>query len=225
MIFQYRTGKIGLKPFTREDLLKSSYFEWFHDPEVIRYNSHGILPMTKEKVEKYFQSFNNDDKIVFAIYALRLPEQWNLSKEQMKEQKRFCFHIGNVSIQNIDWINRSAEFAILIGEPDYYRKGIATQCCMFMIYHAFLKLNLKRLWAGTRDDNIGMRTVFHNLGFKEEGEFRNAILEYYPFNIVQYSILDKEVAWKNIQYEIEKEMHDEQRGETNQPDSRNQDQK
>ena len=59
-----------------------------------------------------------------------------------------------------------------------------------MLYHAFYKLNLNRIWTGTVATNLGMRRVAEKIGMKEEGCFREgSFVQGEHHDIIMYSIL------------------------------------
>jgi len=102
-------------------------------------------------------------------------------------------HIGNISFQSINWVNRSAEFAVVIGDTNYWKKGICTTVGQWLFEHGFNKLNLHRIWSGTAAVNTGMIKVFKKLGMKEEGRFREGTYlagDYY--DVVCYGKLKNE---------------------------------
>jgi RimJ/RimL family protein N-acetyltransferase len=182
--FQYKFGNIGFKPLTEEDLKTSNYINWFSDPQVIKYNSHGVFGLNGSDIKEFFESIYRKERVVFAIY--------HLAKEKT------CFHIGNISLQSFDWINRSCEFAILIGEPDFYKKGIGSISTMTAMTHAFNRMGFNRIWAGASSYNIGMQKVFEFFGWKKEGVHREAKLhEGGMVDVYQYSILAKEFKETN----------------------------
>jgi len=87
----------------REDDLNDNYLQWLNDEEVCRFNSHAVFPNTEQKMKAYFAGVqNSQNQVVLAI----------IDQENTK-------HIGNVSLQNINWVSRNAEFAILLGEKNY----------------------------------------------------------------------------------------------------------
>ena len=45
----YETDRLILRPFIEKD----SRIDWMHDPEVTKYNSHGLFPYTEEKRKIY----------------------------------------------------------------------------------------------------------------------------------------------------------------------------
>ncbi len=164
IIFQYKIDDIGLKPFDRNDIINSNYRYWFDDPEVSKYNSHGRFPMLDREIDELFDSIGNRRAVVWAIYI-------------MDEKSKRTYHVGNVALQKIDVINRSAELAIIIGEKKCWGRGIATKACYIVLNHAFKKLLLHRVYAGTSEDNEMMKKVLIKIGMSYEGHSQDAILE------------------------------------------------
>lgn len=163
---------------------KTNYYTWWNDQEVTKYNSHGLFPATRQESMRIRTSAENGEIIVFAIVV---PDKNGVNKK---------LHIGNVSLQRIDLINRSAEFAVVIGEKDYWGNGYCTNASIHLFNHAFKKLNMHRLWSGTAQPNIGMQKVFDKLGMIQEGRFREATYLNGKYeDIVEYGILKDE--WIN----------------------------
>lgn len=177
----YQKDNILLHPLEKKDISKE-YQKWFYDQEVTKFNSHGLFPNTIEQIEEYIKSLKNSTSIiVWAIFDV------------FDSSYLDNIHIGNVSLQEIDWINRSAEFAIIIGEKNYWGKGIASKVLQLVLEHAFLKLGLNRVYAGTSELNIGMQKVFTKNNFKLEGIKRKAQFLLGDFHdIFTYSILKNE---------------------------------
>jgi RimJ/RimL family protein N-acetyltransferase len=181
MTYQYENDRYGLIPFVEWMVDESNYQSWFHDREVTKYNSHGLFPYTKEKMKSFFNNINNEHNVTFAIYEKQPKDIFHNDK-----------HIGNVSLQAISWVNRSAELAIVIGDKDSNGKGIGTQACAVMLYHAFIKLGLNRVWSGTSEENIGMQKIFEKLYFHPEGVFKKAMWCNKYVDIICYAILKNE---------------------------------
>jgi [ribosomal protein S5]-alanine N-acetyltransferase len=169
------TSKKGIEYLIEKE--KSKYPIWFGDEEINKYNSHGLFPQTEKELNNFFDRCENDKSLLsFLIIE--------------KESKT---HIGMCSLQRIDFINRSAEFAIIIGEKNKWGFGYGTEAIKKLIDHAFLKLGLNRIWSGTSVLNIGMIKSFEKLGMQKEGiykqgQFLNGKFE----DIVCYSILREE---------------------------------
>ena len=171
---------ITLRPFTEEDMDPrfTNYLNWFHDSDVTRYNTHGLFPYTKAAQDAFLKDIETGERLVFAIVAV---------KDHVTRL------IGNVSLQSFNWVNRSAEFAIVIGDKTYWQKGIGKLVCYVVLYHGFCRLNLHRIWTGTAETNLGMNRLALNLGMAQEGKFRDAaFLQGIYTNISVYGILQEE---------------------------------
>jgi RimJ/RimL family protein N-acetyltransferase len=155
----------------------TNYFSWMNDPIVTKYNSWGLFPYTKRTANEYMKYLETtNDAIAWAV---------------MVHTMDGLIHIGNITLQYINWINRSAEMAIVIGEKDYWNKGYATEALTVLYNHGFHKLNLHRIWSGTAQTNIGMIKTFEKLGMAHEGTFMDAMfLDGVYTDIVEYAILE-----------------------------------
>ncbi len=155
--------------------LNGAYFQWLNDEEVTKYNSHGRFPNTPKKQLDYFNSLQNTDKsLVLAII-----------------DKKTNFHIGNISLQNINWIDSNAEFAILMGDKNFWGKGYSTQAGELIIKHAFEKLNLHRIYCATSIENIGMQKLAKKLQMTQEGIRKEAIFKAGKYlDIVEFGLIN-----------------------------------
>lgn len=173
----FLTGSnIYLRSLLMEDL-ESGYLSWFNDQEVCKYNSHHIFPYTKEKAEKYINKINDSSSDL--VLAILLKEN-NL-------------HIGNVSLQNINYISRNAELAIIIGEKNNWGKGYSKEAATLIVNHGFSEMNLHRIYSGTSEHNKPFQKLAQFLGMKEEGRRREAQFKNGKYvDTIEYGILKSE---------------------------------
>jgi len=166
--------RIYLRPLEPDDAL-GDYPNWLNDPEVCRYNSHGDTVYTREMALEYIRSTTDNPACkVFAICLL--------------ENDR---HVGNISLQQISAKNKSAELAILIGDPSVYGKGIGYEAGKLLIHYAFTLLHLHRVYCGTHAENSGMQKLALKLGMKEEGRRLEAVFKNGKFaDIVEYGLIN-----------------------------------
>jgi len=158
-----------------ESDLDGAYPYWFDDQDICRYNSHGKLFKTKAYFKEYINELNREDRLVWAICHIT------------------DGHIGNVSLQNISWINRTAEFAILIGEKGHWCKGIGLLASNKILEHGFDKLNLERVGCGTAATNEGMKKLAMAMGMTLEGTRRQQLfLERVRVDLLEYGIVRAE---------------------------------
>jgi [ribosomal protein S5]-alanine N-acetyltransferase len=165
--------KIYLRPLEESDL-SLDYLSWLNDSEVCAGNSHAVFPYSEESMASYFKSVNESkDNIVFAI----------VSKDTDQ-------HIGNAALQSINWVNRSGEFAILVGNKDYWGKGIGYEVCKLLLKHGFQMLNLNRIYCGTFSTNYGMQKIAEKLGMEKEGIRKQAVFKDNQYlDVIEYGIL------------------------------------
>ena len=147
-----------LRPLEEADF-EGNYAKWLNDKEVCEGNSHHTYPYTKADGLKYIR------------HALETRSECILAVVD-KETKT---HIGNIALQSINPIYRTAEFAIIIGERDFWGKGYAKDASKLIVAHGFNALNLERIACGTFDGNVGMEKLAAYLGMKEEGRRRGAV--------------------------------------------------
>ncbi len=167
---------IHLRALHLEDA-QGNYPNWLNDPEVTKYNSHGDVFYTREMAEDYIRNVHASQTAhVFAIV--------NNASHQ---------HLGNISLQAIDMKARNAEFAILIGEPSVYGKGIGEEAGKLLIDYGFNHLHLHRIYCGTSSKNHGMQKLAAKLGMKQEGIRRDGLLKNGEYaDIIEYGMLDND---------------------------------
>jgi [ribosomal protein S5]-alanine N-acetyltransferase len=168
--------RIHLRALMEKDLT-DTYLQWLNDDEVCKANSHAIFPNTEFKMKSYFESLENaTQQVVLAIID---------TKSEI--------HIGNIALQNINWISRNAEFVILLGDKKYWGGGYGEEAAKLIVNYGFVRLNLHRIYCGTFDDNAGMRKLASKLKMKEEGLRREAVYKNGSYhNVIEFGVLKSE---------------------------------
>ena len=169
-------NRIYLRPLFESDV-EGNYVQWFNDEEVCKFNSHHIFAYSKEAAMDYIKkSGTSRDSIILAIVL-----------------KKNDKHIGNIALQKIDFISRSAELAIILGEKDYWGQGYSKEAGILFLKHAFFSINLHRVFCGTSSENLAMQKLACYLGMVEEGRRRQALFKNGKFvDIYEYGVLKKE---------------------------------
>lgn len=173
----YMVGKkIYLRGLERADL-SGNMFQWANDSEVTHFLFMGSRPNTREAMEaEYDALIKSQNDIVFAIV-----------------DKKTESHIGNVGLYSINWIARSAEYRIFIGEKKYWNQGAGQAAAALVLRYAFDKLNLNKVWLGVNAEHVLGVQSYAKSGFKKEGVLRQEIYRngrYY--DAVRMSLLRKE---------------------------------
>ncbi|MGC9605526.1 MAG: GNAT family protein [Minisyncoccia bacterium] len=154
--------------------VNEDYQSWFNDAEVCQYNSHHRFPNYRQDMEEYYKTvIKSKHHLILAI----------IDKSNDK-------HVGNISLQEIDPIDRSAEYAIVIGDKSVWGKGLGKEASRLILAHGFDALDLHRIYCGTSSENVGMQKLADNLGFKKEGVSREAMFKNGAFrDIIHYGML------------------------------------
>lgn len=114
-------------------------------------------------------------------------------------------YIGNIMLQEIDWINRSAHVPILLGDKDEWGKGYATEARMLMLNFAFNERGLERIFAEIIENNEASIKSLLKCGYKKEGILRNSVFKNGKFNnMIIMSVLKSEF---NEEYNKYLEIH------------------
>jgi RimJ/RimL family protein N-acetyltransferase len=168
--------KIELRILSEEDIT-GKYAGWLNDPDVTAFNSHGRFPMTVEKLRQYVESVSSSNNtLVLAVV-----------------EKQSGSHIGNISLQSINWIDRNAEIAFLLGEKHFNGKGIMFEAGRMLINHGFNVLNLHKIYCATSSENHAMQHLAIKLGMEQEGIRREDMFKNGRYvDIIEYAIINRQ---------------------------------
>jgi [ribosomal protein S5]-alanine N-acetyltransferase len=166
-----RGKRIILRPLLAKDL-NENYISWINDPKINAFSQRRLYP-TSEFQARDYQSKLKPNENILAICL------------QAKQK-----HIGNIKF-DLNWVNKSAEIMILMGDKTEYGKGYATEAVYLIIKHIFKTLNFNRIEAGSI--NTGFIKLAKKLGWQEEGVFRKAFFYGEEFkDVTRLSILNSE---------------------------------
>lgn len=172
--------KLYLRGLDKEDL-RGNMFKWANDPEVTHYMFMGLKPNAIELMEEEYEKLIRSEKdIVFAII-----------------DKESDAHIGNAGLYVINWVSRSAEYRIVIGEKEFWDKGYGKETARLILDYGFNKLNLNKIWLGVNAEHKAAVKSYEKSGFVKEGSLREEIYrngKYY--DATRMSILRKEFYGK-----------------------------
>jgi len=167
---------VYLRPLERQDL-EGEYRIWINDHEVTRFTEAGIFPVSDEDLAAYFE--NNQKRSDVVMFAI-------IDKGTHK-------HIGNARVYGINWIHRTCERGIMIGDRDYWGKGYGLEVINLVSKYVFEYLNLNKVKSGTFAENIGVHKVNERAGYKREGEAKDELFcdgKYH--NLIYWALLKSE---------------------------------
>lgn len=151
------------------------YSTWMNDEEIRKYFS--IYPTSDSRGKERLEQLYRDGKhIIFGV--------------ALKGDNRL---IGLVGLKDINNMNQSAEFYVIIGDRSAWFKGFGTEATKLMFRYGFMELNLNRIQTQDMDENIGGWRADEKAGMKYEGTLRQVILRFGKYHDVRvYSILRSE---------------------------------
>jgi RimJ/RimL family protein N-acetyltransferase len=153
--------RIRLRAIDKEDLPR--FVAWLNDPEVTRhlvFHAPMSLPQEEKWYERVLQQNSAEQPLVIERDA---PEGWT--------------PIGNISFLAIDWINRSTELGIFIGEKAFWNQGYGREAIEMLLQFGFNGLNLNRIFLRVDETNLGGIHCYEHAGFIQEGRLRQAKFE------------------------------------------------
>lgn len=131
-------------------------WRWNHDPEVMRWMSHGYpqsLAGTRRRLEE--RARNSYGDVLFGIEVL--------------EDGRL---IGLVRLRDAEPETGCAELDIYLGEKEYWGRGFATDAMRTVCRYGFDEMRLHKISLDVATENHAAHHVYRKVGFVEEGRLR-----------------------------------------------------
>ena len=148
--------KISLRPIIETDLLK--LYEWRND-SFIMYRTRQQEKLEWRKHLAWWENLNPDKDVMRVIDIVGTPVK----------------SIGVCGITNIDWINRSGELSIYIGEKEYRGRGVGILIMQELKRICFDNLNLRRFWAEVYGFNRSMMRMLEKARFRHEAALTDTV--------------------------------------------------
>ncbi|MBV8520064.1 MAG: GNAT family N-acetyltransferase [Acidobacteria bacterium] len=140
-----------LRAFEREDAERC--YRWMNDPNIVR--------TLKSRYPIAFQ--NEIEWLDRAMHPS--PSERHFAIERKDDRS----HVGNASIHDIDWVSRTGEFGLFIGEPSAWNRGFGTDAIVTLVRFAFDEMNLRKLRIHIFDYNDRAKHILETHGFVQEG--------------------------------------------------------
>ena len=144
--------RIYLSPRNSEDVEK--FTEWLNDFETTDYTGRSGILTTLDGERKYLEE-NSNPEATFVIVTL--------------EDNKM---IGSVSLEDINWINRTATLGIFIGDKEFRSKGYGTEAIRLILEYGFKYMNLYNIKLDLMEFNERALKCYEKCGFKEYGRRR-----------------------------------------------------
>jgi len=168
-----RGDRVLLRPLEAGDLRRC--VKWFSDPEVIHFLGRGT-PVTLAEEERWFHDYQRrgDDQ----IFAIEVGGR----------------HIGNLGLHRIDRTHRKAEIGIVIGESEFWSKGLGKEAMRVALRYGFGALGMNKISLEVLEYNARAIHTYEKLGFQKEGMHREDVYKDGRFvHVVRMSLLAREM--------------------------------
>lgn len=150
-----------LKKLTLKDV-NSEYCKWMNDKEVTKFTEQRFKRHSITEIKNFIREKNNSKvEFLFGIFM---------------KKKSMIIHVGNIKLGPINRFHRSAEISYLIGNKNFWKKGIGTKAVGMIIKVAKKRFKLKKLIAGCYSNNYGSIKVLKKNLFKKEADLKSQIL-------------------------------------------------
>jgi len=173
--------KVFLSPVQDEDT--ECFTKYMNDMEVTDYTgtTHHVYNFTGEK-NWIANIYSNENNKTFSIC-------------RVEDEKL----IGNLSLMGIDYINRTAELGILIGEEDSRSKGYGEEAINLLLDYGFNYLNLHSIFLKANSINKRAIRCYEKVGFKLFGTKReDKYINGKYYDTIYMDLLKKEYSKESI---------------------------
>ncbi|MDH4202565.1 MAG: GNAT family N-acetyltransferase [Phycisphaerae bacterium] len=174
---------IRLRPLNEEDMILK--VKWYNDPAVRKTLVVDEI-FELDKTINWFHSLSaNDYRADFMVESLDgVP-------------------IGITGLIDIDRRNKTAQCYCVIGEKDFWGKGLGTEIHSVLFQWGFETLGIDKIWAHIRTNNPAIFRVVEKLGFQIEGTLRqDAIVDGQRIDLYHIGLLRSEFLPAHIHYEV-----------------------
>ena len=138
--------KVYLSPMNVDDY--SQYVEWLNNYDIAKCINH-YANMVSIVGEKEWLEKASSEKYNFAIIK--------------KEDDTL---MGNISLMHINFVDRTAELGIFIGNTENLSHGYGSEAIMLLLDYAFNQVNLNNIMLKVYDFNKRAIKAYEKCGFK-----------------------------------------------------------
>jgi RimJ/RimL family protein N-acetyltransferase len=162
-VFSRGERKGRLRPVNRKDW--GQIVGWWNNPEVRRLFDVHFVDQTFSDAEKWFSKMNSPDEE-------KKPRSFVI---EVEEQGKWV-PVGTAEFYNERPSHKTAEFGFLIGDKQWWGKGIGTEAAKRLTKYGFEELEYKRIGAVSASYNIRSMNALQKAGFQIEGIRKSYVL-------------------------------------------------
>ena len=166
---------IVLHPIERSDL--DAVHAWRNDPSITEHLA--TLKKPRDRIDRWYASLGADKR----AYAVVVDDVL----------------VGYAQIDDIDSVNRKCDIGVVIGDKQYWSRGIGTKVARAVTEIAFSDLGMHRVLAVASERNPASIRCFKHAGYTEEGRLRHAnFRDGEFFDLVLLSVLEHEWVYSGL---------------------------
>lgn len=156
---QFATDRIYLRPLSTEDV-NERYLGWLRDGQVKAYLEVDGNELQLEDIRQYI--LQGPESGSYYMYAICTQDD--------------DLHIGNVKIGPIQQAHGIADLPVIIGDKEFWRKGLAEEAIRLGNQIAFERYGIRKLHGQIYRANIGSIKAYCRAGWIIEGLVRGRYL-------------------------------------------------
>ena len=145
---------ILISPLRLRDINKN-YISWFSDIKVTEYLEARNISI-KDSETYLIQGIKDCSYYIYAIC-----------------DKNSKTHIGNIKIGPIRRLDGVSDLVTLIGDKNYWGKGLASKAIKLIIQKSFTEGGLRKFSASIDSNNVGSLKAYQKTGFITEAKLEN----------------------------------------------------
>lgn len=165
--FSLTGNLVRLRKFS-VDNITDEYIRWLNDPNVVKYSNQRFRQHNQETCLTYLKSFENSDHIFIAIY----------------QDLKF---IGTMTAY-ISKIHQTADMGIMIGDRQYWGKGVGKDAWITLMQGLFDQFQLRKITGGTLRCNKAMVNIMISSGMQPDGiRIEQELVDGNPVDILHFA--------------------------------------
>ena len=143
-----------------------------------------LSPISMEDVPKYTNWLNDFEVVMSTTLYSRIVDVEAESEALAELKKGYHFAIrlnqtneliGNIGLNDVDFLNRNAELGIIIGNKTYWKQGYGKEAIELLLDFTFNILNMKNVYLKVFEFNTPGIKLYEKTGFKIAGRLRKAL--------------------------------------------------
>ena len=163
---KFKENHIFLKELRVRDV-STKYVNWLNDHQIVKFTQQNGKIANYKKVVKYVKEKKKSKyEFFYGIF---------IKQKKIGSSKFNIIHVGNIKIGPINFFHKHAAISYLIGEMNYWKKGIASIAIKKVVRIAKRRFFLKKILSYVHEANIASTKVLLNNKFILEAKLKKKL--------------------------------------------------